>query len=157
QTSFGHSFRFRLTPRRTGKLVIAAPSATIEGRTVTGLPLTLDVTAPEAQDLVVPEIKADRKTVYPTQSFEVTLRVLVRPLPDDPDGGPLGPFGRPPPPPEGNWVAPPAGLTGQDKLHWLESLLADNSSGFTLNDVTTRSGSFFEGPRAAVFSLHQSR
>ena len=32
-----------------------------------------------------------------------------------------------------------------------------NGSGFTLNDVTTRSGSFFEGPRLAVFSLYQGR
>ena len=29
--------------------------------------------------------------------------------------------------------------------------------GFTLNDVTTQSGSFFEGPRLAVFNLYQGR
>ena len=32
----------------------------------------------------MPEIEIDRAKVYPTQPFEVTLRVLVRPLPDDP-------------------------------------------------------------------------
>ena len=157
QNSFGHAYRFRLTPKRTGKLVIPAPSATIDGKTVSGRALTLNVIAPEAQDLVVPEIKTDREKVYPTQPFEVTLRVLVRPLPDDPDRDPLGPLRRRPPHLDVNWVDLPAGLTGDDKARWLEKLLAENGSGFTLNDVTTRSGSFFEGPRLAVFNLYQGR
>ncbi len=65
QNSFGHAFRFRLTPKRTGKLVIPAPSATIDGKTVTGEALALNVIAPEAQDLVVPEIKTDRAEGLP--------------------------------------------------------------------------------------------
>jgi hypothetical protein len=157
QSSFGHAFRFRLTPKRTGKLVIPAPSASIDGKTVSGRALALDVIAPEAQDLVVPEIKTDHEKVYPTQPFEVTLRVLVRPLPDDPDRDPLGPLRRRPPHLDVNWVDLPAGLTGDDKARWLEKLLAENGSGFTLNDVTTRSASFFEGQRLAVFSLYQGR
>jgi hypothetical protein len=157
QNSFGHSYRFRLTPKRTGKLVIPSPSATIDGKNVTGRALDLTVVAPEAQDLVVLEIKTDRQKVYPTQPFEVTLRVLVRPLPDDSDRDPLLPLRRRPPHLEANWVDLAAGLTGEDKSRWLEKLLAENSSGFTLNDITTRSGSFFEGPRLAVFSLFQGR
>jgi len=94
---------------------------------------------------------------YPTQPFEVTLRVLVRPLPDDPDRDPLVPLRRRPPHLEANWVDLPPGLTGDDKARWLEKLLAENGSGFTLNDVATRSGSFFDGPRLAVFSLYQRR
>ena len=157
QNSFGHAYRFRLTPKRTGKLVIPAPSATIDGKTVSGRALTLNVIAPEAQDLVILEIKTDREKVYPTQPFEVTLRVLVRPLPDDSDRDPLGPLRRRPPHLDVNWVDLPAGLTGDDKARWLEKLLAEDGSGFTLNDVTTRSGSFFEGPRLAVFNLYQGR
>ena len=87
----------------------------------------------------------------------MTLRVLVRPLPDDPDRDPLVPLRRRPPHLDVNWVDLPAGLTGDDKARWLEKLLAENGSGFTLNDVTTRSGSFFEGPRLAVFNLYQGR
>jgi hypothetical protein len=34
QTSFSHLFRFRLTPKRTGRLAIPAPSATIDGKTI---------------------------------------------------------------------------------------------------------------------------
>jgi BatD DUF11 like domain len=159
QNSFGHAYRFRLTPKRTGKLVIPGPSATIEGKTVTGRSLSLNVVAPEAQDLVIPEIKIDRARVYPTQPFEVAIRVLVRPLPDDPDNDPLVPLRRRPPHLDVNWVDLPPGLVGDEKVRWLEKLLAENGSGFTLNDITTRSGAFslFEGPRLAVFNLYSGR
>jgi hypothetical protein len=157
QSSFGHAYRFRLTPKRTGKLVIPAPSATVDGKTFSGRTLNLSVIAPEAQDLVVPELKTDRERVYPTQPFEVTLRVLVRPLPDDPDRDPLIPLRRRLPHLDVNWVDLPPGLTGDEKTKWLEKLLADDGGGFTLNEVTTRSGSFFEGPRLAVFSLYHGR
>jgi hypothetical protein len=157
QTSFAHVYRYRLTPKRAGKLVIATPSVTIGGKTLSGQALTLNVIAPEAQDLVLAEIKADRARVYPTQPFAVTLRVLVRPLPDDPDRDPLGPLRRRPPHLEVNWVDPPAGLTGDDKARWLEPHLADNGIGFTLNEFTMRSLSFFEGPPAAIFNLYQGR
>ena len=36
QSSFSHVYRFRLTPKRTGKLVIPAPSATVDGKTISG-------------------------------------------------------------------------------------------------------------------------
>jgi len=157
QTSFGHAYRFRLTPKRTGSLTIAAPTVTVDGKTIAGRALPLSVVAPDAQDLVVPEIKSNRPRVYPTQPFEVTLRVLVRPLPDNPDRDPLGPLRRRPPHLEVNWVDPPAGLTGDDKARWLQSHLADNGVGFTLNEFTTRTLSFFEGSPAAVFNLYQGR
>jgi hypothetical protein len=157
QNSFGHAYRFRLTPKRTGRIVIPGPSATIDGKVYSGRARALNVIAPEPQDLVVPEIKTDRTKVYPTQPFEVVLRVLVHPLPDDPDRDPLYPLRRSPPHLEINWVEPPTGLAADDKTRWLERLLSQNGSGFTLNDVTTRSNSFFEGPRHAVFSLYQGR
>jgi hypothetical protein len=159
QNSFGHVYRFRLTPKRTGSLVIAAPSATVDGKTVSGHSLALKVIAPEAQDLVIALMKSDREKVYPTQPFEVTLRVLVRPLPNGPDRDPLVPLRRQPPHIEVNWVDVPAGLSGEDKARWLEKLLSEDGGGFALNDVTMRSGafSFFDGPRAAVFNLYQGR
>ncbi len=157
QSTFSHIYRFRLTPKRTGKLTIPAPSAVIDGKTISARALSLNVIAPEEQDLVLPELKTDRAKVYPTQPFEVTLRVLVHPLPNDPDQDPLFPLRRRPPHIEVNWVDLPSGFSGDEKARWLEKLLAENGSGFTLNDVTMRSGSFFEGPRAAVFSLPQVR
>ncbi len=159
QNTFGHAYRFRLTPKRTGRLVIPSPSATIEDKTVAGHTLTLNVIAPEPQDLVVPEMKGDREKVYPTQPFEVTLRVLVRPLPDDPARDPLVPLRRRPPHLDVNWVDLPGGLSGEDKGRWLQKLLSEDGSGFTINDVTMRSSAFslFEGPRAAVFNLYKGR
>jgi hypothetical protein len=157
QNSFGHVYHFRLTPKRAGRLVVAAPSVTIDGKTITGQSLALNVIASGPQDLVVLEIKVDRAKIYPTQPFDVTLRVLVRPLPDDPERDPLLPLRRLPPHLEINWVDLPAGLSGDDKARWLEKLLADNGSGFTLNDLSTRSGSIFDGPRLAVFNLYQGR
>ena len=142
QNTFGHAYRFRLTPKRTGRLVIPSPSATIEDKTVAGHTLTLNVIAPEPQDLVVPEMKGDREKVYPTQPFEVTLRVLVRPLPDDPARDPLVPLRRRPPHLDVNWVDLPGGLSGEDKGRWLQKLLSEDGSGFTINDVTMRSSAF---------------
>jgi hypothetical protein len=157
QSTLSHIYRFRLTPKRTGKLVIPAPSATLDGKTISGSALALNVIAAEEQDLVIPELTTDRKRVYPTQPFEVTLRVLVRPLPDDEEHDPTIPLRRNPPHINVNWVDLPAGLSGDDKAQWLQKLIAENGIGFTLNDITMRSGSFFDGPRAAVFNLLQAR
>jgi hypothetical protein len=78
-------------------------------------------------------------------------------LPDDAERDPLTPLRRRPPHLEVNWVDPPAGLAGEDKAHWLQDHLADNGVGFTINDFTVRTISFFEGPPAAVFNLYQGR
>ena len=157
QRILSHVYRFRLTPKRTGNLTIPAPTATIDGKTVSGRALALNVIAPEEQDVVIPEMTTDRSKVYPTQPFEVTLRVLVRPLPDKPDSDPLSPLRQRPPHIGVNWVDLPSGLTGEEKARWLEKLLSRKGSGFTLNDVTMSSGAFFEGPRAAVFDLYTGR
>lgn len=156
QNSFSHLYRFRLTPKRSGDLTIPGPSATVDGKWINGRSLPLRVIAPERQDLVVAEIKTDRVKVYPTQPFEVTLRVFVRPLPDDSDRDPLSVL-RQPPHLDVNWVEPPPGLVADETRRWLEKLLSDDGRGFTLNEVTSRSGSFFEGPRQAVFRLAAGR
>jgi hypothetical protein len=157
KSSYGHTYRYRLTPKRGGPLTIPAPTITVDGKTVSGRALSVRVIVPEPQDLVLAEIKASRTRVYPTQPFELTLRILVRPLPGDPDRDPLTPLRRRPPHLDVNWVDPPSGLAGEDKARWLQKQLADNGIGFTLNDFTMRSISFFEGPPAAVFNLYHGR
>ena len=147
QSTLSHVYRYRLTPKRTGKLVIPAPSATFDGKTISGLAVEFSVIAAEEQDVVIPEVKTDRARVYPTQPFEVTLRVLVRPLEDDTNRDPLTPLRRNPPNINVNWVDLPAGLSGQEKPEWLQKILAENGVGFTLNDITMRTGSFFDGRR----------
>ena len=156
QSSFGHVYRYRLTPKQTGETTIPAPVATVDGKELTGRTLPLRVIVPEPQDLVVAEMTTDRAKVYPTQPFEVTLRVLVRPLPDDDRRDPLSAL-RQPPHLEVNLTEPPAGLAAEETRGWLERLLSDNRYGFTLNDITTRGASLFDGPRRAVFHLYVGR
>jgi hypothetical protein len=157
QSSFSHVYHFRLTPKRTGRLTIASPEAMVDGKQLSATSLPLLVVAPEEQDLVVPEIMLDRSQVYPTQPFEVALRVLVRPLPDTSEIDPVTPLRRQPPQLSVNWVDPPPGLNAGEKTKWLEPLLSDNGGGFTLNDVTVRTGSIFDSRRLAVFNLYQGR
>ncbi len=152
-----HIYQYRLTPKSAGELMVPASKVTIEGKTLTSSEIPLKVIEAEEQDLVIAEIKTSHTKVYPTQSFDVTLRVLVQPLPDNSKADPLSPLQRRPPHLQVNWVDPPAGLTAADKASWLQPLVADDGIGFTLNDVSTRSGSFFDGPRAAVFNLRKDR
>ena len=130
QTTLSHFYRYKLTPKRTGKLVIPAPTFTIDGKTLSGRTLSLNVIAPEEQDLVIPEMKTDRVKVYPTQPLEVALKVLVRPLPDDADRDPLTPLRRDPPHVNVNWVELPAGSPARIKR-----------AGCRISSPRTRSGS----------------
>lgn len=157
QHILSHVYHYRLTPKKTGDITIPAVKAAIDGKTISSNTLPLRVVAPEKQDLVQVEIKANHQRVFPTQPFTVTLRVHVRPLPNAGDNDPLGPLRRRPPHLQVNWVDPPSGLAVEEKANWLQPMLADNGVGFTLNDITTRSGSFFEGPRLAIFGLSKGR
>ena len=157
QERYSHIYRFRLTPKRTGELQVPGPSVTIDGRTISARAIALKVIAPDEQDLVIPELTTSRAKVYPTQPFEVALRILVRPLPNNSDRDPLTPLRQRPPHIEVNWVDPPAGLAVEEKRHWLEEILSENGSGFTLNEITMRSSSIFDGPRSATFNLYKNR
>ena len=111
QNIFGHVYRFRLTPKRTGKLVIPAPSATVDGKTMSGRSLASNVIAPEAQDLVVPEIKTDRAA---SLSHPAVRGHAPRARPPacrtTPIAIRLTPLRRRPPHIDVNWVDLPAGL-----------------------------------------------
>ena len=74
----GREFRYRLTPRKSGELVIPPPQVTVGGKALRGETLNLVVLPPSAQDLAAVELTADHKAVYPTQPFTVTLSVFVK-------------------------------------------------------------------------------
>lgn len=155
---FSHVYQYRLTPKRSGDLSIPAATATIEGRELRSRELPLRVMPAEEQDVVKLEIKADQTKVYPTQPFDVTLRILVQPLPgSDARINPLRPLRRQPPHIEINWVDVPAGISANKQSEWLQPLLARDGAGFTLNDVSARTDSFFGGSQAAVFDLSKGR
>ena len=157
QSVLSHIYQFRITPKVAGELTIPAAKMVVDGKTISSGELPLKVIEAEEQDLVIAEILTSRTKVYPTQPFRVTLRVFVKPLPNNPKLDPLTPLKRKPPHIQANWVTPPSGLAADDKSAWLQPLLADDGVGFTLNDVNTSSGSFFDGPRSAVFNLSQGR
>lgn len=157
QVTLSHLYRYRLTPRRAGELTIPAPITTVDGVEIKGDPVRISVREPEAQDIVIISQQADPVTVYPTQAFDLTLQILVRPLPDDKSKNPLAPLRQQPPRVDVAWVDLPKGLSGEDKTKWLQPLLSGDGVGFSLNDVTQRGGGFFDNPRAALFQLQQGR
>lgn len=157
QNIFSHVYNYRLTPRESGKLMIPAVKATIDGKSLSSRSLPLRVVPAEVQDLVLIEIKPSQTEVYPTQPFDITLRVLIRPLPNSEDADPLQPLRQQLPHLQVNWVDPISGLATDDKVQWLQPLLARDGIGFTLNDVSARSGSFFDGPRLAALKLSKGR
>ena len=156
ETVLSHVYLYRLTPKVAGDLTIHSVKATIDGKELSSRPLTLRVLDAEVQDLVIAEIKTDRQTIYPTQPFTVSLKVLIRPLPEG-DESPLLPLRRQPPQLQISWVDIPGGLTSGGTSEWLQPLMSQNDAGFRINEISASNGSFFGGSRPAVFSLLQAR
>ena len=159
QEIYGHLYAYRLTPKRAGTLTVPAPTATVDGRTVTGPALSLRVIAPEKQDFVVAELAVKPARAFPTQPFDVTLRIFVKPLPDVPNRDPLAPL-KPPPVIQINWENPPEGLAAGERNAWLQKYLAPGEQGFSINGITARSNNIFammDGPRTAAFNLAAGR
>ncbi len=78
----GMQYNYRLTPRRSGRFTIPAPTAKVGNDEITGQAVTLRVVAPEVQDSVILTLAVDRKSVYPMQPFELTLTIAVKELPE---------------------------------------------------------------------------
>jgi hypothetical protein len=152
QNVFKHIYQYRITPKSSGTLTIPTLVASADGVEVRSKPLSIRVIEPTPQDDVLVEIVTDQETVYPTQSFEITLRILVRSLPESIED-PLKPLRRRPPHLSVPWVESPDGLSGPDTKAWLSNLLSDRGYGFTINDINTSSGFMFDGPKSAVFDL----
>lgn len=156
ETVLSHVYLYRLTPTVAGDLTIPSVKVVIDGKELASRPLSLRVQDAEVQDLVIAEIETDRPTIYPTQPFTVSVKVLIRPLPES-NESPLLPLRRQPPQLQISWVDLPAGLTSGGTSEWLQPLMARNDAGFRINDISASSGSFFGSSRPAVFDLPQTR
>ena len=77
----GRQYDYRLTPTKSGRLTVPAPTIEIDGKTVEGSQVVITVTAPQEQDIALLETSVDHESVYPMQPFRVTLDVFVRDLP----------------------------------------------------------------------------
>jgi hypothetical protein len=159
-SSYSHIFLYELAPRRAGTLSIPGPSVTVENKKISGPTLALRVRPEEKQDIVLMEILPSRTVVYPTQPFDITLKILVKPLPGNETRDPLSPLNEPPQLHVG-WLEPPEGLTPSgDKSAWLRPFLTDSGKGFSLNGLTVQSNdpfSIFDNQRYAVLSLYTGR
>ena len=137
------SYRYALTPVRSGVLRVPAPVAEVDGASVKGRELTLEVIAPEAQDLALPTLTSDRDWVYPTQVFTVTLAVAVKALPGEfAARDPVSVQSEPPqleiPFIDENQL-PDGVKAAVDWQHWLTPFQSRTRGGFALEGVTRAS------------------
>ena len=156
ETVLSHVYLYRLTPTVAGDLIIPSVKVVIDGKELASRPLSLRVLDAEVQDLVIAELRTDRQTISPTQPFTLSVKVLIRPLPES-DESPLLPLRRQPPQLQLNWVDLPPGLASAGTSEWLQPMMSQNDAGFRINEISASSGSFFGGSRPAVFELPQAR
>ena len=151
-------YRYRLTPKRTGKLALPAAHVEIDGTVLTTQQLSLNVTAPEQQDIAMLELTASQARVFPMKPFTVTLKILLKPIPGDPQD-PVTVTD--PPALKINWKDAPEGLKAPDDLkQWLEKNLSGNGRGFVINDIQRQNNDpfqFFDQSRLAVFNFYSGR
>ena len=156
ETVLSHVYLYRLTPTVAGDLTIPSVKVVIDGKELASRPLSLRVQDAEVQDLVIAEIETDRLAIYPTQPFKVSLKVLIKPIPES-NESPLLPLRRQPPQLQISWVDLPAGLESVGTSEWLQPLMSQNDAGFRINEISASSGSFFGRSRPAVFDLPPTR
>jgi hypothetical protein len=147
----GRQYNYRLTPKRSGDQSIPAPTAEGDGQKLVGREISLMVTAPQVQDLVRMEIKAEPKSVYPLAPFTVILSISVKELPEPYAGD--NPVGVQSSPPELQipWIDDerlPDGLKPQENWQrWLGGLQSNSRAGFAVNNIGDNS----------VFALFEQR
>lgn len=156
----GMLFQYRLTPTKAGRLTIPAPTADIDGQTVTGRKTAVTVIAPQEQSTVILEVTSDKESVYALQPFTVTLTMAVAELPGELSQ--ISPLAI-----QRQARSQQAALTvpwlddeqTSDRLEpatdWkniLQPIMNDRSDGVTINGVDAGGGGFFfDRARDAVF------
>jgi len=157
----GMLFQYRLTPRSAGEMTIPSPTATIDGEVIKGRSIPISVVAPDEQDTVILEVSTDRTTVFPLQTFTVTLKLLVRELPGDLSSrSPLSVQAEQPVHLTAPWLddeSLPANIGPLQSWRAILEPLASGSGrgrsdGLQINEIGSQSAfSFFGGNRKAVF------
>ena len=146
----GRQYNYRLTPRRSGKLAIPAPTAKVGDGLLTGREVVLQVIPPDDQDAVILRFTTDSSIVYPMQPFQLTLTIGVKELPGElKDRDPLSVQPQPPAL-DAAWLTDnriPEGL--KPERSWreiLEPLISRQGRGVQINNIGTSSVfSLFEG------------
>jgi len=163
----GTEYRYLVTPKRSGRLELPAPTVKAGARKFEGQALSLEVLPPDAQDVALLRIELAPASTYPLQPVAVKLRVFVKKLPPEApgedDADPIGPLcrNRQPliPMLRVPWADPPDGFSGASKSDWLSPLVVARrgAPGFGVNDYVQRGGlpfdDLFATQRAEVFDL----
>ena len=159
-SSFSHVYQYRLTAKTAGTFRIPVVTASIDGKTHTSNAVPVRILDIPEQDSVVAEIIPSQSKTYPTQGFSIKLRILVKPIDDygiDPMRT-LKQMRQNPPSIQITWLKPPEGVNAIEEVSdWLQPLLSRNNAGFSINEVSGRSGSLFERQKLAVFDLANGR
>jgi hypothetical protein len=151
----GAQYTYRLTPRKQGVLRIPGPIAKVNGQTLRGEPIALEVLPAGSQDVAFMEIKIDRPTVYPTQQATVMLAIMLKQLPSPyADQEPMGVRAGPPaltiP-----WMKDddlPSGITPTAEWQqWMRSYLNQAGRGFSVNSLIDQSMFAILEQRALAF------
>ncbi|HYF48794.1 MAG TPA: BatD family protein [Planctomycetota bacterium] len=152
------TWQYRLIPKKAGRLTVKGPTAISGEEQASARDMVVNVEEVPPQDLVQIEIDAPAR-VY-RSPFDVTLRVLVKPLPDGSSRDPLSVL-RDNPALQIGWVEMPEGLQAKDFREWLQPLLTSTGRGFTINNLSSQDRddvfAMFDGPKLAVFSLYTGR
>jgi hypothetical protein len=149
---YSHAYYYKLKPKKSGKLTIPAVTTKVDGTVYKSNTVDINIQDIEEQDIVIAQTILDQTKVYPTQTFSVTLRILVKGLPKN-TTEPLQPIRRKAPHLQVDWINAIDGLKANDTSEWLGSLLSRSGTGFAINDFSSRSGSLFDSPKSAVFNL----
>lgn len=157
----GMLYQYRLTPVKAGQLIIPAPSTVVEGKTITGQAIPVTVIPPQDQDIVLLELAADKRSVYPMQPFTITLTIAVQQLPDRlSERSPLSVQAGSPVQLTVSWLNDqqiPDGLRPQQSWREILEPIVSSSSrrqsdGMQINDIGSQSAfSFFDRSSKTVF------
>ncbi len=152
-------YRYRLVPRKAGRITIPAPRVSYHGTVLLGSEKVIEVQPMDPQGIAFLKISTDRAVVYPMQQFTVTLTVMVQELPgiyaDRDPMDILADMKLPPPRLRVPWIADaqiPEGLSPCIPWEdWLEPLRNRQESGFRINNVGERSVQTLFGKRVVTF------
>lgn len=138
----GTLYHFSLTPTKAGTFVLPGPETTLDGRLVRGKRYVLEVLPPDDQDHVIIEAQSSRAAVFPTQPFTISLKILVKPLPQPyAERDPIAILSNSPalsiPWAEDGQLA--AGIRPTSSWRrWLGQYLAEQEFGFVINEIRGR-------------------
>ena len=158
ETVYSHIYQYQLIPKRAGTLTAPAPFVMVDGNKILGTATQLLVRAQENQDLAIAEIAPSKTRVYPTQPFDVTLCILLKPMAADDSRDPLSMVQ--PAELTVDWLNVPEGLTAPDLQQWLSAYLVQTGHGFSINNLTVRDNdpmNFFDSQRHAILGLYTRR